>query len=70
MSAAHHAQVAGCAVTEGRLVKGATIEVRRGKAIVFYGKLESLRRVKDIVDEVRGGNFISMLLLVLCNITF
>lgn len=46
-------KVAGCLVDEGKLQKGATIEVTRGKqGVVFTGKLQSLRRIKDNVDEV------------------
>lgn len=48
-------RVAGCAVTEGKLQKGTFITVKRGKAVVFDGKLSSLRRVKDVVDEVSAG---------------
>lgn len=29
--------------------------VRRGKSVVFEGKLTSLRRIKDLVDEVKEG---------------
>lgn len=45
----------GVGVLEGKLVKGAQVEVKRGKAIVFTGKLSSLRRVKDVVSEVEAG---------------
>ncbi len=45
--------VAGCMVTEGVLRKNATIVVRRGKRVVFDGPISSLRRVKEIVNEVR-----------------
>ena len=52
-------KVAGCLVESGKLSKGAMIEVVRGsgkdKATVFTGKLASLRRIKDNVDEVGGG---------------
>jgi translation initiation factor IF-2 len=49
-------KVAGCAVTEGKLLKGAQVSVRRGrKELVFEGKLSSLRRVKDLVEEVKEG---------------
>jgi hypothetical protein len=34
-------------------VQGAMVTVKRGKATVFEGKLTSLRRVKDNVEEVR-----------------
>ena len=51
-------KVAGCLVDSGKLTKGSMIEVVRGsgkdKATVFTGKLASLRRIKDTVDEVRG----------------
>ena len=44
-------------VTAGKLSKGAMIEVVRGsgkeKTVVFTGKLASLRRIKDTVNEVR-----------------
>jgi len=48
--------VAGCVVTEGRLQRGAYIEVRRNrKKVVFEGALASLRRVKDDVSVVDEG---------------
>ncbi|KIY98912.1 Translation initiation factor IF-2 Flags: Precursor [Monoraphidium neglectum] len=48
-------RVAGCEVLEGKLVKGCQVEVKRGKEVVHKGTLESLRRVKDAVDEVAAG---------------
>ena len=45
--------VAGCMVKEGVLRKGAVVIVKRGKRTVYDGPLNSLRRVKDIVNEVR-----------------
>jgi translation initiation factor IF-2 len=49
-------RVAGCYVESGKLTKGSMIEVTRGsgkdKSVVFTGKLASLRRIKDTVDEV------------------
>ena len=51
-------RVAGCAVTEGSLRKGALAVVKRGKAgkavVVAEGKITSLRRVKEDVKEVSG----------------
>ncbi|XP_051152000.1 translation initiation factor IF-2, chloroplastic-like [Andrographis paniculata] len=48
-------RVAGCIVTEGKLVKDCGIRVlRRGKE-VHVGVLGSLRRVKEIVKEVNAG---------------
>lgn len=48
-------KVAGCLVTEGKLVKGCSIVVRRGKKEVFSGSLSSLRRVKELAKEVAAG---------------
>ncbi|KAF6256183.1 hypothetical protein COO60DRAFT_1296299 [Scenedesmus sp. NREL 46B-D3] len=48
-------KVAGCVVDEGRLQKGAQMEVSRGKEIVYSGKVASLRRIKDNVEEVQVG---------------
>lgn len=45
--------VAGCMVNEGVMRKGAVVVVKRGKRVVYDGPLSSLRRVKDIVNEVR-----------------
>lgn len=39
-------KAAGCAVTVGKLLKSGVIVVKRGKTVVFEGKLSSLRRVK------------------------
>jgi translation initiation factor IF-2 len=47
--------VAGCLVTEGKVNRGATARVRRGKEIVFEGKVGTLRRFKDDANEVRAG---------------
>jgi translation initiation factor IF-2 len=46
-------KVAGCLVDEGKLQKGAQMEVTRGKDVVYTGKVASLRRIKDSVEEVR-----------------
>ena len=47
--------VAGCLVTEGKVNRGATARVRRGKDSVFEGKVGTLRRFKDDANEVRAG---------------
>jgi translation initiation factor IF-2 len=47
--------VAGCLVTEGKVNRGATARVRRGKDAVFEGKVGTLRRFKDDANEVRAG---------------
>jgi translation initiation factor IF-2 len=47
--------VAGCLVTEGKVNRGATARVRRGKESIFEGKVGTLRRFKDDANEVRAG---------------
>jgi translation initiation factor IF-2 len=47
--------VAGCMVTEGTVKRNKPIRVLRDNTVVFQGELESLRRFKDLVDEVRNG---------------
>lgn len=48
-------RVAGGLVTEGKLVKGAQVTVKRGNEVLHTGPLTSLRRVKDDVSEVLMG---------------
>jgi translation initiation factor IF-2 len=45
--------VAGCMVIEGVVKKSKPIRVLRDNAVIFEGELESLRRFKENVDEVR-----------------
>lgn len=47
--------VAGCMVTEGVVKRNKPIRVLRENVVVFQGELESLRRFKDLVEEVRNG---------------
>lgn len=47
--------VAGCQVTEGAVKSGCPIRVLRDKVVIFEGALESLRRHKDDVSEVKVG---------------
>lgn len=47
--------VAGCMVTEGFVKRNFPIRVLRDNIVVFEGALESLRRFKDDVGEVRAG---------------
>ena len=47
--------VAGCMVVEGTLYRNRPIRVLRDDVVVFEGELESLRRFKDDVQEVRNG---------------
>lgn len=48
-------RVAGCMVSEGKLVKGCGIRVIRDGKTVHVGVLDSLRRVKENVKEVNAG---------------
>jgi len=47
--------VAGCLVTEGYVRRNNPIRVLRDNVVIFEGALESLRRFKDDVGEVRAG---------------
>lgn len=48
-------QVAGCMVTEGSVQRNKRIRVLRDNIVVHEGELDSLRRFKDDVSEVRSG---------------
>ena len=50
-----YGQVAGCMVTEGTISRNKKIRVLRDNVVIFEGELESLRRFKDDVNEVRNG---------------
>ncbi|MFK7794704.1 MAG: translation initiation factor IF-2 [Gammaproteobacteria bacterium] len=47
--------VAGCQVVDGVVKKGNPIRVLRDNVVIYEGELESLRRHKDDVSEVRAG---------------
>ena len=47
--------VAGCMVLEGMVHRNRPIRVLREDVVIFEGELESLRRFKDDVSEVRAG---------------
>ncbi|WP_415890107.1 translation initiation factor IF-2 [Neptuniibacter sp. SY11_33] len=47
--------VAGCMVTEGTVFRNKRIRVLRENVVIYEGELESLRRFKDNVNEVRQG---------------
>ncbi len=47
--------VAGCMVTDGVVRRNNLIRVLRNNVVIFEGELESLRRFKDDVHEVRAG---------------
>lgn len=46
---------AGCMVLEGTVYRNRPIRVLRDDVVVFEGELESLRRFKDDVNEVKSG---------------
>jgi len=48
-------QVAGCMVVEGSVFRNKPIRVLRDNVVVHEGELDSLRRFKDDVSEVRNG---------------
>ena len=48
-------QVAGCMVVDGTVFRNRQIRVLRDNVVIFEGELESLRRFKDDVNEVRNG---------------
>jgi translation initiation factor IF-2 len=47
--------VAGCVVSEGTVRRNRPIRVLRANVVIFEGELESLRRFKDDVSEVKAG---------------
>lgn len=47
--------VAGCMVVEGTIHRNLPIRVLRNDVVIYEGQLESLRRFKDDVKEVRSG---------------
>ncbi|PIE47897.1 MAG: translation initiation factor IF-2 [Gammaproteobacteria bacterium] len=46
---------AGCMVAEGTIYRNKPIRVLRDDKVIFTGQLQSLRRFKDDVNEVRAG---------------
>ncbi|MGH8292330.1 MAG: translation initiation factor IF-2 [Gammaproteobacteria bacterium] len=47
--------IAGCLVVDGYVKRNLPIRVLRDNVVIFEGQLESLRRFKDDVNEVRAG---------------
>lgn len=48
-------KVAGCRVTEGKVERGAGVRLIRDNVVIHEGKLKTLKRFKDEVAEVPGG---------------
>ncbi len=47
--------IAGCMVVEGTVKRNSPIRVLRDNVVIYEGTLESLRRFKDDVNEVKNG---------------
>jgi translation initiation factor IF-2 len=50
-----YGQIAGCMVIEGVVHRNKPIRVLRDNVVIYEGELESLRRFKDDVSDVRNG---------------
>jgi translation initiation factor IF-2 len=50
-----YGQIAGCMVIEGVVYRNKPIRVLRDNVVIYEGELESLRRFKDDVADVRNG---------------
>ena len=47
--------IAGCYVTEGKIIRNAQVRLVRDNVVIWTGKLGSLKRFKDDVKEVASG---------------
>ncbi|MFT4634331.1 MAG: translation initiation factor IF-2 [Arenicella sp.] len=47
--------IAGCMVTEGVVKRNANVRILRDSIVIFEGRIDSLRRFKDDVSEVKIG---------------
>ncbi len=47
--------IAGCYVTNGKVIRNAKLKLIRGNMEIYQGKLSSLRRMKDDAKEVASG---------------
>ena len=47
--------IAGCSVTDGKVIRGAEVRLVRDGTVVWTGRIGSLRRFKDDVSEVEAG---------------
>jgi len=47
--------VAGCYVTDGKIMRNAGVRVLRDSVVIYEGKIDSLKRFKDDVREVASG---------------
>lgn len=47
--------IAGCYITDGKVMRNASVRLLRDHVVIYEGKLASLRREKDDVKEVASG---------------
>jgi len=47
--------IAGCYVTDGKVIRNAEVRLLRDNVVIFEGKVASLKRFKDDVSEVTRG---------------
>lgn len=48
-------KIAGCRVTDGKVERGSGVRLLRDNVVIHEGKLSTLKRFKDEVSEVQGG---------------
>lgn len=48
-------QIAGCFIQKGTIARSSTVKLKRGKEILYEGKIGSLKRFKDDAREVTEG---------------
>nr|YP_010336780.1 translation initiation factor 2 [Stylonema alsidii]UNJ15186.1 translation initiation factor 2 [Stylonema alsidii] len=49
-------KVAGCIVESGKLIHNCNIQIIRNEDVIYEGELNSLKRLKEDVEEVNSGN--------------
>ena len=49
-------KIAGCRVINNKLLKNSWIKVIREEKVIYQGKIESLKRVREDVEEIQAGN--------------
>jgi translation initiation factor IF-2 len=47
--------VAGCMVTKGTIIRGEEVQVKRNDEVIYNGRVDSLKRFKNDVKEVKEG---------------
>tara|TARA_Y100000817_G_C16806374_1_gene522137 strand:- start:725 stop:1273 length:549 start_codon:yes stop_codon:yes gene_type:complete len=47
--------IAGCSVQKGKVIRNSKLRVKRDDEVIYEGKLTSLKRFKDDVNEVLDG---------------